>query len=175
MNTSGTTRTLKQTHIYFIQPEGGGLIKVGRALEPEKRLRELQIGSPVKLVLCRAEPAPGWWETRLHQVFAPWRQHGEWFKAHPALANIGDCIPDQTLEAEPIDLTAVVASESLWRSIQWANHDPADYEEPEPELEYEPDDPEGWRDTRSATITFPYWIDDRESISLTSPTRLRAA
>jgi len=98
------------TYIYFVQPEGGGPIKIGRADDPEKRLRALQTGSPIPLRLCRTVQAPPTWEIRLHYTFAAWRSHGEWFKAHPALARLADAIPDRDIPDDPIDLVNVTVT-----------------------------------------------------------------
>jgi hypothetical protein len=86
-----------ETQIYFVQPEGGGLIKIGRADDPEQRLRILQIGSPVPLVLCSYHPAHLQMEGRLHSLFSKYRQHGEWFLPCPALAAIAGAIADPEL------------------------------------------------------------------------------
>lgn len=37
--------------VYFIQAEHGGPVKIGWARDPAKRLRELQTGSPHRLVV----------------------------------------------------------------------------------------------------------------------------
>jgi hypothetical protein len=66
--------------VYFIS--GGGLIKIGRAFNPFSRLKDLQLGSPVKLTLGCAVPGGADLEGTLHQFFAAERQHGEWF--HPS-------------------------------------------------------------------------------------------
>lgn len=95
------------TRIYFIQPVDGGLIKIGKADDPVKRLRDLQIGCPVRLRLCKHYEAEAFMERRLHLMFAAWREHGEWFRPHPALAALAAAQPDPSLENEPIDLTGV--------------------------------------------------------------------
>lgn len=95
----------RATFIYFVQPEGGGLIKIGRADDPEARLRGLQVGSPVKLKLCSFHEADTEMEMRLHFLFAAYREHGEWFRACPALAEIANAIPDPSIEDAPIDGT----------------------------------------------------------------------
>lgn len=107
----------RKTHIYFVQGVDGGPIKIGRADDPHARLRELQVGSPVILRLCRAEIAPQNWETRLHQTFAAYRLHGEWFKPHPILANIADAIADESLAGDALELANVTASEDLYLSM----------------------------------------------------------
>lgn len=104
----------RETFIYFIQAVDGGLIKIGRADDPRARLRELQIGSPLILRLCRSERAPQTWETRLHQAFAAYRMHGEWFRPHPLLAHVADAIPDPALEGDALPLANITATDDLF-------------------------------------------------------------
>lgn len=67
--------------IYFIQGETTKLIKIGlTAGRAEGRLFTLQTGSPDKLVLLKAVPAPAAMERMLHERFAAARRHGEWFE-----------------------------------------------------------------------------------------------
>lgn len=62
---------------YFIQGQAGGNIKIGRAHDAQKRLKDLQIGSPDKLVLLLV--LDGDRESDLHGKFKSDRRHGEWF------------------------------------------------------------------------------------------------
>jgi hypothetical protein len=71
--------------IYFVQADRVGLIKIGFAEDPESRLRELQVGSPVRLRLLRAEEGGREREAALHRRFAHARSHGEWFFPVPDL------------------------------------------------------------------------------------------
>lgn len=70
---------------YFIQGCDGGPVKIGFALDPEKRLGYLQCGSPVRLVLLGA--IEGNHERVLHKKFASIRQHNEWFHPDKELAD----------------------------------------------------------------------------------------
>lgn len=67
--------------VYFIQPVGGGRIKIGVSGSPESRLAMLQTGSPVDLrivgLIPDAEPGT---EPDLHARFAHLRVRGEWFE-----------------------------------------------------------------------------------------------
>lgn len=69
---------------YFIQGSGGGNIKIGRATDPEKRLKDLQCGSSVPLILIATLNDDR--ESELHSKFSAHRQHGEWFAPSPGLA-----------------------------------------------------------------------------------------
>lgn len=92
----------RTTYIYFIQPVAGGLIKIGRADDPEQRLKNLQCGSPVKLRLCSFHEAPLDMETRLHLLFSRYREHGEWFKPCPLLAGIAGAIADPDISDDDV-------------------------------------------------------------------------
>lgn len=66
--------------IYFIRGQSAGLIKIGIAKSVEKRLKTLQSGSPVLLVVLATMPGTGLTERELHHRFAHLRRHGEWFE-----------------------------------------------------------------------------------------------
>ena len=70
------------TRIYFIGGDEGA-IKIGAALDPERRLASLQCGSPITLRLLAEGPGSERDERVLHQRFAAHRRHGEWFERHP--------------------------------------------------------------------------------------------
>ena len=55
--------------------------KVGISSDPRARLKAMQVGSPVKLLLTRAVEVqnPESVEKELHSAFAKYRIHGEWF------------------------------------------------------------------------------------------------
>lgn len=72
-------------HIYFIQAESGGLVKIGWATCPKTRMAHMQAHGPLKLVLLHSEPGNGKEEAELHRKFAAGRQHGEWFSPSCAL------------------------------------------------------------------------------------------
>lgn len=67
--------------VYFIQSVDGGLIKIGRAVNPQQRLKTLQSGSPVQLRIVAVSGGGHQAETYLHWKFGGLRAHGEWF--HP--------------------------------------------------------------------------------------------
>jgi len=66
--------------VYFIEAVGTPRIKLGYSVDPEKRLKELQTGSPYKLALLAKWPAIPQTETYLHELFTEYRVHGEWFE-----------------------------------------------------------------------------------------------
>jgi hypothetical protein len=73
-------------YVYFIRSCGGtSMIKIGKATDPERRLAELQTGSPFKLKLlakfiCRSEKHALHVESILHNYCKRWRIRGEWFE-----------------------------------------------------------------------------------------------
>jgi len=66
-------------HLYVIGETSSGIVKIGRSVDPESRLRTFQTGYPRKLSLLHVEPEAGHLEPRLHARFASLRTHGEWF------------------------------------------------------------------------------------------------
>jgi hypothetical protein len=66
--------------IYFVQPEGRPLVKIGYARCVRSRLADLQTYSPDKLVLLGVVAGGPARETALHARFAHLRVRGEWFR-----------------------------------------------------------------------------------------------
>lgn len=75
-------------HVYFIKPVGmAGPIKVGVSTDPARRRRQLQFFSPVELEVIGSVPGGRREESELHQRFASFNSHGEWFRADDALVS----------------------------------------------------------------------------------------
>ena len=77
-----TTRknTQKTTNVYFIQSVVGGPIKIGVAGNPEERMKQHQTGSPFRLKIVHIIWGVSYQtEKELHNRFANYRLHGEWF------------------------------------------------------------------------------------------------
>lgn len=66
--------------VYFMQPIGGGPIRIGFSSRPGVRLSHLTSFSPVKLEIITKFPADQYVEAWLHDHFRDDRLHGEWFK-----------------------------------------------------------------------------------------------
>ena len=81
----GVSKLSTPGHIYFIQAEGGGPIKIGWATKPERRLAGMQPHSPLRLQILFHEPGNGRDEAALHAKFAVSRLHGEWFAPAPEI------------------------------------------------------------------------------------------
>lgn len=81
----GVSKLSTPGHVYFIQGEHGGLIKIGWATCPRTRMARMQAHGPIKLVLLHSEPGNGKEEAALHAKFKTDRQYGEWFSPSIAL------------------------------------------------------------------------------------------
>lgn len=76
------TSTLKTPgYVYFIQAGDVGLIKIGWATDPKRRLTQMQPHCPIPLRLLHSERGTGADERAVHGRFAEHRAHHEWF--HP--------------------------------------------------------------------------------------------
>ncbi len=76
------------TYIYFARSRYGTDVKIGRALDPAQRLRELQTAASGELILIAAFAAHVTLEAYLHRRFAHLRtraRKGEWFRFEPDL------------------------------------------------------------------------------------------
>jgi len=78
-------------HLYVIQSHTTGAFKVGRSSNPERRLHDLQVGSPFKLRLILVVEGMGWREKRVHEALQGYHSQGtyegEWF-IEPGLATL---------------------------------------------------------------------------------------
>lgn len=63
----------------YVIGDRDGPVKIGRAIDPKTRMRDLQIGNPWPLTLLYTEPNAGHLEPMLHRHFASNRIGGEWF------------------------------------------------------------------------------------------------
>lgn len=82
----GLMRDTRPVNVYIIQ--AGEMVKIGKAVNVEKRLRSLQTASPVVLHLVRAIESDDGnrLELELHRRFAKYRENGEWFRLEGALS-----------------------------------------------------------------------------------------
>jgi hypothetical protein len=71
--------------VYFVQPIGGGPIKIGCSPTPRGRLTQLMQWSPVPLCILATAPGGFVAEAHIHHRFAADRVRGEWFKPSPNL------------------------------------------------------------------------------------------
>lgn len=91
----------RNPYTYFILAHGANAVKIGKALNPETRLAELQVGNPDELDLLLVLPhsAP-FEEHQLHWRFDRYRIRGEWFKYEGILK---DFIHKKRLNPEPAE------------------------------------------------------------------------
>jgi hypothetical protein len=69
----------EQVFVYFVQSIEGGPIKIGSAMDVERRLRDLQTGSSTTLKLLASVRGHKKLETWVHGTLAAYRLNGEWF------------------------------------------------------------------------------------------------
>lgn len=70
------------TNVYFIGGELGP-VKIGMASNVKRRLRDLQMASPIELAILATVEGPPLLEREYHKRFAAHRLHGEWFTRYP--------------------------------------------------------------------------------------------
>jgi hypothetical protein len=75
-------RTAKIGNIYFIQNTVTGNVKIGKSINPEQRLVNMQSGSdcPLRLLFSIPVHDMATEEKLLHEKFAAYRLNGEWFR-----------------------------------------------------------------------------------------------
>ena len=83
--TSGIAKADREAHswVYFVEAVGLDLIKIGYALDLEKRFTNLMTSSPAALSLLGVLPGGPRREMEIHDQLAAHRAHGEWFRKVP--------------------------------------------------------------------------------------------
>jgi hypothetical protein len=71
--------------VYFITAREVGMVKIGCAYEPHRRMTFMQTACPVGLALEAILPGAYAEEKRHHEMFAEHRVRGEWFKITPEI------------------------------------------------------------------------------------------
>lgn len=95
--------------VYFIR--SGNFVKIGKANNPHKRLRQLQTGSPRKLELASVIPGGKSEEKRLHAKYSHLRANGEWFHLSAEMTELAKYKAPDEIEVE----SQVVRGLSGWR------------------------------------------------------------
>ena len=67
------------SYVYFIQDKMSNMIKIGKANDVEKRLKQLQTSCPYELELLSYIPGDESLEKDIHKKFSEYRHRGEWF------------------------------------------------------------------------------------------------
>lgn len=70
---------MKNDDLYFMQEKITGRIKIGRSVDPERRLKSLQTGNGNQIRIIAVFKGEGYRESYLHDELARWRGKGEWF------------------------------------------------------------------------------------------------
>lgn len=84
--------------VYFVREGLLGPIKIGYALDVERRLKDLQTGNPRELVLLAVMPESNEYEeTILHTTFQFCALRGEWYEPHERLTRLIASIIEGTL------------------------------------------------------------------------------
>lgn len=97
--------------VYFVRAKTVGLIKIGIAMMPERRLNALQVGSPdrLELVALIRSRDHRTLEQGLHGRFSRYRAHGEWFRPEQPLLKF--------IESEAVPAAVALACHKS--SIYW--------------------------------------------------------
>ena len=82
-----------EAQVYFVQMGVGGPIKIGKALNVQRRIGVLQVGFPIPLTLLAVCDGGVAREREYHARFAAARLRGEWF----------DPVPDLLLEVSRLE------------------------------------------------------------------------
>lgn len=69
--------------LYVIGGDGLPHVKIGTSINPQKRLRQLQPGSPIRLTVLWTTPGDSTLERQVHARFDAYRSYGEWFDLTP--------------------------------------------------------------------------------------------
>jgi len=76
---------MQTSFVYFILAEETNRVKIGFSSEPERRLSDLQTGSPCSLRMLAVFRGTSRTEKALHAKFAKQRINGEWFQFHATI------------------------------------------------------------------------------------------
>lgn len=81
-------RGARVCYVYIM--ESAGLLKVGWSDDPSRRIKDLQVGSPLPIRLLHALPCPSYdviaIEAAAHKALAPYHVRGEWHDVEPLVA-----------------------------------------------------------------------------------------
>jgi hypothetical protein len=98
------------SRVYYIRCGGAdGLIKIGKAIDPHRRLLQLQTGSGEALTLVATEPGGLDIERMRHRQFRAMHVRGEWFRAESALVQHIEALQAGRVVAQPRTLGGALA------------------------------------------------------------------
>jgi len=79
MRTDSSSKCVYGRDLYVVSLVGTPYFKVGRATDCQKRLRQIQAGSPIEARIVLQFAGAGYWEPQLHKALMLHRLNGEWF------------------------------------------------------------------------------------------------
>lgn len=91
-----------EEYLVYLIRAGDGPIKIGVAIDPQKRLSEIQVGNPLKLELLASVPGDQNTERLLHRKFSAHRMSGEWFSPEPELLEVAKKMQSGTFNWESV-------------------------------------------------------------------------
>jgi hypothetical protein len=104
--------TEKIKHVYFLQCAETARVKIGVADDVDKRIAKIQAMSATELHYCGSIPSNGYeLETHLHQKFAEYRTHGEWFHGEHVADFINDMVKRYAAELEKLKVATAAQPE----------------------------------------------------------------
>lgn len=77
------SRVATPGYVYFLKAEDTSMVKIGKTKnDPKLRRKDIRNMSPVHLYSIGLLSAPDYskLEREMHELFAPYRHHGEWFE-----------------------------------------------------------------------------------------------
>lgn len=107
--------------VYVIGSRRSALVKIGTSTTPDRRLAELQCGSPVPLAILWHVEGGATLESLLHRHFKHLRRHGEWFdfRGLDPVAEVSAAVvavrSERTVEELPESDSALLARNRKWR------------------------------------------------------------
>lgn len=89
------------SYVYFLATADKRRVKIGHSRTPTKRIRNLQIGSSVKLTLLGKLTGSQAIERALHEKFEHHHIHGEWYRLEPEITDFieRNCRPERHTSA----------------------------------------------------------------------------
>ena len=79
MRTDNSSKCVYGRDLYVVSLVGTPYFKVGRATDCQKRLRQIQAGSPIEARIVLQFAGAGYREPQLHKALMLHRLNGEWF------------------------------------------------------------------------------------------------
>jgi hypothetical protein len=82
----------KESHLYFLQNDYAGLIKIGKSFNVGEKFNQLEKAYPGKNKLLAYAYDCGKHKSDLHTIFSEFKESGEWFSANKLLIKLTDSV-----------------------------------------------------------------------------------